>query len=425
LANLDRNVDLCHLGRRARRDRQPRLRSEGVQALSRPLAITLAFAAALAGGFSRSACALPAAATAGLPKNDYTDPATWLCRPGRQDACTVNLDATVIYPNGKMTKEVFHADPNPPIDCFYVYPTVSNDVGFNSTMAIEAEERSVALHQLARFGAKCRLFAPMYRQITWNGVLHAGDKLHDAGVNAYLDVLGAWNEYLEHDNHGRGVVLIGHSQGSGLLTPLIAMEIDGKPIQARIVSAILMGTSLQVPRGRDVGGEFKSMPLCHSASQIGCVIAFVSFRTDFPPSANNPYHFGQGQGDTVAACVNPAALGGGSGELKSYLSAAGYPFEGVPGSQAWTNPPRKIDTVFVRTPGLLTAECVANDHGSYLAVTIHPTPGSERANDIDGDVIDGGQVDRTWGLHLIDAHLTIGNLLDIVGEESRTYRARK
>ena len=89
---------------------------------------------------------------------------------------------------------------------------------------------------------------------------------------AYDDVLDAWNYYLQHDNNGRGVVLIGHSQGSGVLTQLIRNEIDGKPVQSRLISALLLGTSLAVPKGKDVGGAFQHVPLCHSATDTGCVI---------------------------------------------------------------------------------------------------------------------------------------------------------
>src|SRR5205809_7452605 len=91
-------------------------------------------------------------------------------------------------------------------------------------------------------------------------------------VLSYKDVVDAWKYYLEHDNNGRGVVLVGHSQGSGVLTQLIRNEIDGKPVQARIVSALLLGTRLPVPRGKDIGGEFQHLPLCYSALQNGCVI---------------------------------------------------------------------------------------------------------------------------------------------------------
>ncbi|HUO13300.1 MAG TPA: DUF3089 domain-containing protein, partial [Caulobacteraceae bacterium] len=214
-------------------------------------------------------------------------------------------------------------------------------------------------------------------------------------------------------------------QGSGILTVLIAKEIDGRPVQKQLISAILMGTSLQVPPGQDVGGSFKHIPLCHSPTQLQCVIAFASFRANTPPPPDS--FFGQGRKGmgTVAACANPAALGGGSGELKAFMPAHGALIVGADAGQFnWTNPPTAIDTPFVALPGLLTSECVTNAHGTYLAVTVHPTPGGQRANDIPGDVVLGGKVQANWGLHLIDANLTIGNLVNIVGEESRAYLAK-
>lgn len=127
----------------------------------------------------------------------------------------------------------------------------------------------------------------------------------------------------------------------------------------------------------------------------------------------------------VAACTNPAALGGGSGPLKAFLPAhdAGIVADARPPGP-WTNPPKPIDTPFVEVPGLLTAECISDAHGSYLAVAVHPTPGGARVNDIVGDVVVGGQVRPEWGLHLIDMNLTMGNLLDIVGAQTRAYLAK-
>jgi hypothetical protein len=171
-----------------------------------------------------------------------------------------------------------------------------------------------------------------------------------------------------------------------------------------------------------VGGAFKSVPLCHTAEQLGCVIAFASFRADSPPPPTS--FFGQGKDGTVAACVNPAAVGGGSGPLKAFMPTRAVQIVDTSEAQpAWTNPPQTIATPFVELPGLLTGECVSNAHGNYLAVTVHPTQGGRRANDIPGDVVLGGQVQKDWGLHLIDANLTIGNLVEIVGEESTAYLA--
>ena len=99
-------------------------------------------------------------------KNDYGKAESWLCRPGRHDACDVDLTATVISANGKLTREPWAANPKAPIDCFYVYPTVSNDTTPNSDMIAGEEELNVVRVQAARFGSQCRVYAPLYRQIT-------------------------------------------------------------------------------------------------------------------------------------------------------------------------------------------------------------------------------------------------------------------
>ncbi|HEY5761217.1 MAG TPA: DUF3089 domain-containing protein, partial [Steroidobacter sp.] len=98
--------------------------------------------------------------------NDYSKAETWLCRPGRQDACAVDLTTTVIAADGKLTKEPFKPDANAPVDCFYVYPTVSLDATPNSDMTAGPEENSVVRAQFARFASQCKLYAPLYRQVT-------------------------------------------------------------------------------------------------------------------------------------------------------------------------------------------------------------------------------------------------------------------
>jgi len=369
--------------------------------------------------------AAPAATASATAKNDYSKSESWLCRPGRKDACAVDLTTTIVAANGKLTRETWAANPKAPIDCFYVYPTVSNDTTPNSDMVAGPEELNVIRAQFARFGSQCRVYAPLYRQVTLTALraFIAGKPMTADRALPYSDVLDAWNYYLEHDNQGRGVVLIGHSQGSFVLTDLIKKEIDGKPVQSRIISALLLGTSLPVPRGKDVGGAFQHMPLCHSAKQTGCVITYASFRSNAPPPANS--RFGKVAGENmVSGCTNPAALAGGSGELHAYLGARG---SGVVAAElvqkSWVTPSQPIDTPFVSVPGLLTAECVSNEKGSYLAITVHGDPSDPRTDDITGDVVANGIVLADWGLHLIDVNLAIGNLVDIVGQQSKAYLA--
>ena len=151
------------------------------------------------------------------------------------------------------------------------------------------------------------------------------------------------------------------------------------------------------------------------------MITYASFRATSPPPANSRFGKATGEG-MIAACTNPAALGGGSGELHAYLGTHGSGIvtaEAEPGP--WVKPEKPIETRFVSVPGMLTGECVANDSGSYLAVSVHGDPAGPRASDIVGDVVLNGQVLPEWGLHLIDVNVALGNLLDIVAQQSKSY----
>ncbi len=118
--------------------------------------ISLAACGLLLGASAFAQSSAPEAAPAAA--NDYSKPETWLCRPGRQDACAVDLTTTVIAADGKLTKEPFKANANAPIDCFYVYPTVSNDATPNSDMNCGAgreQRRARAVRSLRVLSASC------------------------------------------------------------------------------------------------------------------------------------------------------------------------------------------------------------------------------------------------------------------------------
>ncbi|MFD1192805.1 DUF3089 domain-containing protein [Phenylobacterium conjunctum] len=377
--------------------------------------------AAVAAGLISLSAQAQAQAPADPPKNDYGDKANWLCLPGRADACAADNTTTVIAADGKMTREAWTGDPKAPVDCFYVYPTVSNDPGVISDMVAGPEEISVVTSQLNRLGAKCRIFAPLYRQFTLTALRAAvagGPAASAARPNTgYLDVVDAWNWYLAHENKSRGVVLIGHSQGSGVLTQLIAKEIDGKPAQKLLVSAILGGTSLPVDKGKDTG-TFKSIPTCKSAGQVGCVIAWASFRDTVPPPANTRFGRPRDLNPAMeAVCTNPAALAGGSAPLHAYLGTTTNGQDAA----AWVKGGAKVETPFVSVPGLLTGACVSKNGFNYLEVHVNADPADPRTDDIKGDVVYGTQVAQDWGLHLIDMNLVMGDLVTVVGAETKTW----
>ena len=377
-------------------------------------------------GFMMTTAAMaqtPPSAPDTQPANDYSKAETWLCRPGRKDACAADQSTTVVTADGKLTTEPFNANPAAPIDCFYVYPTVSLDATGNSDMTAGPEELAAISSQFARFGSKCRTYAPLYRQGTLVSLraAMAGKPTTVDRALGYNDVLNAWNYYLEHDNKGRGVVLIGHSQGAAVLTQLIKNQIDGHPVQSQIVSALLLGTSLPVPKGKDVGGTFRMVPLCHSPAQTGCVITYASFRSTAPPPPDG--RLGKAADPMMqAACTNPAALGGGSAELHSYLASDSRAIIAAANAPlSWVIPEKKIETPFVSVPGLLSAQCVSNEHGSYLEVTVNADPKDPRVDEIVGDVLVNGKVQVNWGLHLIDVNLAMGDLVELVGKQGEAY----
>ncbi|MDP3740246.1 MAG: DUF3089 domain-containing protein [Hyphomonadaceae bacterium] len=402
-----------------------------------PAIVALALLAACGGEKPQDSAAAPPQSTLSTDENapavepvtpvDYALADAWLCRPDKKDACEQDLSVTAVTPDGKLVKSVIAsvADPNAPIDCFYVYPTVSLDTTPNSDLVAGPEEMEVVRQQFASFGTACKLYAPMYRQVTLPALrqLLAGEAPATNREMAYADVKAAWDRYLANDNNGRGVVLIGHSQGAGLLTRLIAGEIDGKPVQDRIVSALLIGTNLSMGTAHDGGGSFKEIGLCVSNEDINCAISYVSFRADAPPSEDSLFGTAPEQG-MHAACVNPADLDGSAGALKAMLPTSKV-VESMAPPGPWTTDNPTINTPFVSLPGLLSAKCVSKGPFSYLAITINADTADKRTDTIPGDVVVDGKVQPAWGLHLVDMNLALGNLVDIVKSQAKAYRSRE
>ena len=377
-----------------------------------------------------TAQASPPAATSSEPypgyrSEIYADPANWLCRGDGDDVCDHDLDATIVRANGTTRRERWREASSPKIDCFYVYPTISTDPGGNSDLVPgDDQELFVTRQQAARLGSVCRVFAPVYRQITLTALTArlGGQTIPNDPALAYGDVVDAWKHYVANDNHGRGVILIGHSQGAGHLTALVKNEIDPNPeLRARLVSAILLGTSLQVPVGADVGGDFQNVPLCRSASQTGCAISYASFRSDSPPPPNSLFAKPRAPG-LQAACTNPAALGGGKGALESYLPSDGKSLPIFPSRDVdWLDPALgvAITTPFVSLPGFLDAECRVENGFSFLAIDVKGDPSDPRIDDLVG-----ADITPEWGLHLVDANAAMGTLVDVAAREARAYCSR-
>jgi hypothetical protein len=368
------------------------------------LKLALVAGLAMAGAAGSALAQAPAAAPT---PNDYAKVETWLCRPDKADgACHSDQSATEIASDGSAKPTAFARPAAAAFDCFYVYPTASEDPTPNSDM-IPGRETGVATAQFGRYGAVCRQFAPMYRSVTLAALNSTSAGKPRANIDRnlnYNDVVDAWNWYLKNENKGRPVLLVGHSQGSGLLTRLVQNEIEGKPVAKLIIAVHQPGTTVLVPPGKDVGGTYKSTPLCRKADQSGCIVVYSSFRITNPPSIMPVARFAHAKDGNVASCTNPAALAGGKAPLDLYQAAAT-----VQGAKA------PITTAYARLPGAITGECVTKGDYTYLEIVIANQDATARKVAVRGDI--GNPPDPAWGMHNGDMSLPIGDLVKLAGQQ--------
>ncbi|WP_205696523.1 DUF3089 domain-containing protein [Conexibacter sp. SYSU D00693] len=369
---------------------------------------------------------LPAVLAAGVLGAAATAPASadvqWLCRPDMADSpCDIPLDTTVQEATGPDVVQ----RPTPgarEVDCFYVYPTVSNQLSPNATKARDPELDSIAQYQAARFTRHCRVFAPIYRQATIGSII-ASTALPPDRKLAYDDVVEAFKAYLERDSDGRGFVLLGHSQGTSVLRNLLRRVVDPDPeLRRRLVGAVLLGGNVTVAEGKVVGGDFAHVPLCTERAQIGCVVAYSTFFTDPPdgarfgrtpaPAAGNPLALPGGKGFEVA-CTDPRPLAGADGPLRLLLPSKPYApgFIGLGTILTSSGAPPSASTTWVSPPDRAQGGC-RYVNGAHVLRLDPVGPGSRRPNVFP---------EPSWGTHLLDMNLGLEELVSLVGQQADRY----
>jgi hypothetical protein len=102
----------------------------------------------------------------------------------------------VLPASGEPTREVARPARDAKIDCFYVYPTVSDQDAVNATRARDPEVKAIApLPGRALQPALPRL-RTVYRQLTLRAIATPRDLAAAGAPDAYRDVRDAWREYL-------------------------------------------------------------------------------------------------------------------------------------------------------------------------------------------------------------------------------------
>ena len=354
-------------------------------------------------GVALAAALAPAAAAADV---------VWLCKPGMADnPCEIPQDTTIQDQEADDRVVTPEAGPRA-IDCFYVYPTVSNQLSPNADKSRDPELESIAKYQAARFSLECRVFAPVYRQSTLYSIgrgMAGGESGADREL-AYGDVLEAWEEYLAKHNDGRGVVLIGHSQGTFMLRSLLGRAIESEPDQRRrIVSALLLGGDVEVAEGELTGGDFRRTPLCTREAQVGCVVAYSTFAEDPPEDARFGTTATEGR---EVACTDPRPLAGFDEPLRSLTPSEPFAPGPIQAGMAITynGTPPSAETTWVTPPDRFAGTCEVINGAHVLR--LEPTPGSRRPMWFPED---------TWGTHLADVNIALDALIQLVAAQAARW----
>ncbi|MBV8489741.1 MAG: DUF3089 domain-containing protein [Candidatus Eremiobacteraeota bacterium] len=260
-----------------------------------------AFALALAACSSASSSPVPRSTSQPSlpPAPNYASARAWLSRSG---ADTLDL----VPKNGGFSDLEAAAN----VDVFYLYPTTAfvDDVYPPSTgenaayddVLAEGLAYEIGASQAGTFNATGRIFAPLYRQVYMDEWLKKNPTAASAsGAQiAYDDVRNAFEYYLQHDNHGRPIVLVGHSQGSMLNFRLLKDEFDGKPLMKQLIAAYIPGQAVDATFYR----HFSHVRPCESPTATGCVVSWGSFQQGIAPSDLNGFisvspYFRSGNGD--------------------------------------------------------------------------------------------------------------------------------
>jgi hypothetical protein len=342
----------------------------------------------------------------------YEAATSWLCFPGRDDACARDLTATVLHADGSRTVERSDAAAREPkADCFYLYPTVdaSLDPGNHDDFGDLEPMAGAALTQAARLRQACAIYAPLYRQATIGSYFHP-DSLEPRLATAFSDVEAAFRTYLAKYNHGRPIILIGHSQGADMVIRLLARFFDhDAELRSRLVLALPIGWYVEVPRGKTTGGTFENVPVCTSPDEAGCIIAYRSYEagSSVPVVEHAP------RAGNVSVCVDPAAVGS---DALTPLSRAYLRVSDVSRRYIHTE---GIDTPFVALESFYRGQCVEGPGGfSYLAIST--APGDPRANPVAYERL---PLHKYVGLHVLDVQLAQGDLVDLVTRHVSALRS--
>jgi len=164
------------------------------------------------------------AAAAPVKPTDYQQRSHWLYLPSKP----VKKKVAVFY----VYPTAYSRAPGGPIYC------AVNDPGMMRGAQAAFQRQATAFRTVGN------VYAPYYRQIDATYQLSlpfAQQKKNIAGIPS-TDVFAAFKHFLQHFDHRRPFILVGHSQGSAVLASLLAKYMKAHPcVYKRMIAAYVVG----------------------------------------------------------------------------------------------------------------------------------------------------------------------------------------
>jgi len=197
---------------------------------------------------------------------DYTQPSSWLERPGMADNHSAWL------PSGVVRTKIGDAA------IFYIHPTTylytdrwnaPLDAGGDTEFRTELFVQS----QASAFNSAGQIWAPRYRQAAYGAFLLKSEDAQKALDLAYHDVAAAFDQFIDEAPKNAPIILAAHSQGALHLERLLREKVAGAPLARRIVAAYVVGWPISTTADLPSLG----LPACTLASQSNCILSWMSF----------------------------------------------------------------------------------------------------------------------------------------------------
>lgn len=180
------------------------------------------------------------------------------------------------------------------IDVFYIHPTMTTSPKDNSWHGDVLDEnyRQTTLNTAIKYQCSAwyglgRTFAPFYRDAH---IRSFQDEFKPVGgdaalQSAYLDIKSAFQYYLKHENNGRPIMIVSHSQGTLHAGQLLKDFFEDQPLQKQLVAAYLVGIAVK-------DDYFQSIPFMTKPDETGGFVTWNTYKRNHLPDDYEQWYKG-------------------------------------------------------------------------------------------------------------------------------------